>query len=59
MYLLVNNLHLKNVSFFVKITRFVPCTLLCLYIKNISKLLTKWKPSQTYGNLQQDSVNTE
>ena len=29
------------------------CTLVCLYTKNISKILTIWQPSQTFGHMQQ------
>ena len=58
MCLLVKTFHIECIPIFVKIARFVPvlfrkCTLVCLYTKNISKILTKWQPSQTFGYMQQ------
>jgi len=38
---------------------FRKCTRVCLYTKNISKILTKWQPSQTFGHMQQTQRKKE
>ena len=38
---------------------FRKCNLVCLYTKNISKILIKWEPSQTFGHKQQTQCKKE